>query len=365
MNSRAYCISLGAMMLGMLASCSNDINNSPSGDDVDVKNLKMQLPKTPDLVVWSGNSTLANTFGTTRTENAVGTRATQKYENDEVEINLSINDVHTLFNGETPKYDVSDLVSKLSIHVRCATDVHVVLPVPETIYCDQDDLYIFNEHGQQFGWEWKEGEEEDVRELTFDEVLDQEGEPTVIKIQTLYQGPYTAPPSPPVYSINTRSDIDWPTLMKNGGIIINVEGITQGVIDYCNRQNGDGLNFEFYNYYNRANMGNPGVYEAYTFGQLKADLDKSLVDFSYNYPEDNYYIPDFYINAFNDVDGVDEDNNPTTELFGQDCEVKPYNADSFYLPYQGEHFNGSSYNWIYTNKRIVGGSDPKQEPGKE
>lgn len=363
MNSRAYCISLGAMMLGMLASCSNDINNSPNGDDVDVKNLKMQLPKTPDLVVWSGNSTLANTFGTTRTENAVGTRATQKYENDEVEINLSINDVHTFFDGETPKYDVSDLVSKLSIHVRCATDVHVVLPVPETIYCDQDDLYIFNEHGQQFGWEWKEGEEEDVREIKIGT--------KVITIASKYgKGDlafslppiYKPKPQPPVYSINTRAGEE--RYYENGYIEFYISGVDQNVIDYCNSQNGDGLNFEFYNYYNRGNMGIPGAYEKYEFDDLKAELDNSLVEFSYS-TEDSFYIPDFYINAFNDVDGVDEDNNPTTSLFGRDCLVTPWEVDSFFLPYQGEHFNGSSYNLIYTNKRIVGGSDPKQEPGKE
>lgn len=200
---------------------------------------------------------------------------------DEVEINLSINAEKT----------VDDYIStKLSMHLRSATDIEVFIPVPEAYYCDRDDMNIVLKHDEY----WVYGE-------TL-EVADQ------------------------IVSLNVE--------FQNGGIRIWTDGMNQEILDYCIATYNDGLTFEVWNYFN----------ETVTREMLKPYLDQATVRFL----DKN---PSAYINAF--MYDYDEEGNPIYDRkFPLDCTVDIIDEqkNSFNDPQTGWHYNGSEFNEIYTQK---------------
>lgn len=216
--------------------------------------------------------------------------------NDEVEINLSINDVHT-------NYDVLDLVSKLSIHIRKGTDVKVRIPVPMEYVIAADDLAILQKHREDL---------------------------------IVNGGPESV-----TYNIN-GTQVSLFCQFDETGITVWTEGVTQELIDYLFEHNGDGLNFEIYNYFNKGNAeleygDDPTSYPALTKEELKYYLDQATVEFLDEYPQ-------YYINAFGwewNSGEHSEGKNPW------DCTVSPVNGPQI-GPKMSWHLNGTPYNYIYS-----------------
>lgn len=227
----------------------------------------------------------------------------------EVEVNLSILDKHEA-------YDIADLVTKLSIHVRAATDVKIVIPVPRANYCDVDDMYIFTEH---------------------------------------YEGVYGGSESEPAvntisYEIIPGHVVTLTVEFNQDNITVFTEGIDEEVFEYCQTYYGDGINFEVYNYFNNLRVdeeGNPvkdenGKFQSNGFDRsaLQNLLNQSTVQFLDNYP-------DYYINAFNMVDG---------EVNEGDCEVSIIKGQRnvFGDAHEDIHLNTGDKNRIYKNKEFDG-----------
>lgn len=305
-----------------------------------------------------------------------------KYANNEVEINLSLNDIHTI-SAAKAKYDVADLVSKLSIHVRYPHDVEVILPVPEALYCNQDDLYIINSHYVDGAY----GSDPDHGDHQFNgeqHVLSYPVAGKDVKLIITYVSGQE--------DKLTRPNSYFKDGIKLGGYIsVKTEGIDEDVINYCRENFGDGINFEIYNYYNRGNNYKTGKYSEISFKDLQYYfLSRSFVNFDWEtstIESKNY--PDFYINAFNKTrEGNPVYNDCYVWIWGDNHAIKnscpgtydfpdaqlqngtklTFNSylspdvptvekNYFYNPYQGEHFNGSPFNWIYTNKKVNGGVD--------
>lgn len=304
---KLYGFAIGAFTLSLLASCSNNTNvNEPDMPEEELP--AMQLAQAPDLVIWNSNEVFAGNAPQTK-----ATRATTKYQNDEVEVNLAIQDVHE-------KYDVADLVSHLSIHVRSNTDVEVVLPVPSTYYCDQDDLYIYNERNVD-NWELEVSE----NSLT----------------ATIGEG-------------ENAPEVTLTVAFNDGNITIKTSGITNDVLAAVTAEDGDivGINFDVYNYFNRGNQYSTGSYAEWTLQGLKNALDGSTIEFVLKESK-NQVLPDYYINAFT---GDKVTYNGTT--VDRDCTVKPVEdqIESFYAPSTGE--NG--FNQVYVNRTFPGILEPEQ-----
>ena len=210
---------------------------------------------------------------------------------DEVEVNLSVLDSHD--------YDIEDLVTKLSIHVRAATDVEVFIPVPARYYCEADDLNVL---------------------LTHDPELVRYGAESVAE-----------------YEIIPGHVVTLTVRFEENGIRIITDGIDQEIIDYCRETYGDGVNFEIWNYFNNEIEIEGLFYNAITREELQWYLNQSTVRFLDK-------EPGAYINAFNDTENG--------ELFEGDCTVKPVDSQigNYDEPYAGWHYNGSEYNQIYINK---------------
>lgn len=323
MKLKFYGSMLVAMMLGFMASCSSDVEQPGTVD----KNANLKLAAEPSIRVWSGNEFFTRD-GAGETEDATEEVPNVKYNQKEVEVNLAINDVH-LNDERAQKYDVADLCSKLSIHLRSAQDVKVTIPVPASIYCDQDDLLILNDH-------------------------------------SVYEyGGF------PAHSLEMEVGGNKVTLTikyNESNFVVSTDGMNEAVLAYCKANYGDGLNFEIYNYYNRANMhvidpetkeevGGPvdKTIAAWDTEKLKEELDKSTIEFL------NGTTPDYYINAFT--------GHTTLEVQGLqyiDCYVTPVNATTdFETPYYDYHFNGFDQNIIYEKK--VGSEDEgdDEEEGDE
>lgn len=197
--------------------------------------------------------------------------------NDEVEVNLELVDSHT-------QHGIADLTSKLSIHVRCATNVTIEIPISAKYTIDSDDLYIFNKHyiDESYG----------TSKIEYNIA----GQTVVLKV--------TAMPEK---------------------LIITTEGINEQVIEYCQEHYKDGINFEVWTYYQGGDR-----------DDLLSLLNGSTISFS---PKN----PKYYINAFgydwNELDKLD-DINP------DDCYVRP--SENYGEPNRTEHLNGTPYNDIYT-----------------
>ena len=282
--------------------------------------------------------------------NGNGNGSSNKYDINHVEINLALNDVHTLPNGSN-KYDIEDLVSKLSIHVRYPKDVEVVIPVPASIYCDQDDLYILNNHYQGnyvYGGEHQE----------FSIPV---GNGNTVTLTVEYVSPAN----------------DELTEKGEGYIRVWTTGINEGIIQYCRDNFGDGINFEVYNYYNRGNQYSVGNFVEISYDELQWKyLSRSFVNFDWQQSvgSSTKTYPVYFVNAFNSIAGnynpgdcyvwimgderanngnktyVNNGNifrqgvNAETVIWG---EGKYSEKSYFHNAYQGYHYNGSQYNWIH------------------
>ncbi|MCH5242320.1 MAG: hypothetical protein J1F67_07830 [Muribaculaceae bacterium] len=290
-----------------------------------------------------------------------------KNQQSEVEVNLSILDEHD-------KYDITDLVTKLSIHVRYPRDVEVILPVPANIYCDQDDLYILKDH------------------------YDTNGEPN-----WAYDGEYHNV----VYNINGQNvelhvefvapDNDDIITKKTGFIRVYTKGINEEVIAYLYKNFGDGINFEIFNYYNRGTKYTTGKYPEIKADELQGYLNHSMINFDWEELMKDRIYPAYYIMAFNELDKdaatgdgdinekdcyvwifgddrADHDNfyndnieyeysrDLTTNWFStEDSDFRDENERSFFHnAYKGTHYNSSKYNWIFTHKGVTGSADPEE-----
>ena len=375
MKLKFYGGALAALMLGFIAtSCSNELPDGPQA----ATPLSMKLAKAPEVSVWSGSQ---NLFGESSTRSEIEgeeSEGVSRYVSDEVEVNLAISDVHELEDG-TQKYDVDDLATKLSIHVRSGVDVVVTLPVPEEFYCDQDDLYIFNNHGGDLfanGGELENGRSEIEIVVGTKEKggsLPSTGGCACVdgECNCDYHGEEGNCGCDNADCPCTRgtrayefADDELTTTVKlaieftSEAIIISTEGITQGVIDWCYEKFGDGLNIEVYNYYNRSNMpvvdeeGNvtggeqTASYAAWSLSELKAALDGSTIEFVGREKQ----APDYYINAFTGKTVSHGD-----ELEYRDCYVRltEQQGSMFNDGYYDYHYNGFEYNLIYRNKDVV------------
>lgn len=244
--------------------------------------------------------------------------------NNEVEVNLSISDMHE-------KYGIEDLVSKLSIHVRYPHDVRVLIPVPTEILVPADDLAIVLSHqellesyGKESRASFKIGDNTVELEVSYtDKVIDCGGHET-----------------------------------DNTFIEVTTHGINTEVLKYTLQHYGDGINFEVYNYY-QWNVTDPYGFTSRrkpTSDEIAAlqtnFLNNSEVEFGYG----NWNIlpqnecPNYYINAFNN-------DRTTVEPLGtqvwNDCYVRPAKCTNYYVePFIGPHLNGSDWNAIYVRDDI-------------
>lgn len=232
---------------------------------------------------------------------------------NEVEVNLSINDSHT--EGGELKYRTADLWTKLSIHVRKGTDVEVVMPVPATFFCESDDFNILQKHQEGYFV----GNESDRHTATYNIV--NEDNPSQTWTVTL------------TVTLNLGQDY----------IKVTTDGITQNLIDYLMAKNGDGINFEVWNYFQTEytdENGNVIAREGVDRETLQGYLNRSTVEFL---DEE----PDYYINAFGSIGA-----NVRTP---GDCIVNilPAQAPDYNAPFETEHLNDSPYNWIYVRNGVT------------
>lgn len=212
----------------------------------------------------------------------------------EVEVNLSVNDEHYTLASD----GISDLVAKLSIHVRMAGDVQIVIPMTAEMYLSSDDLVVLNKH---------------------ENGLFEHGGPESV-----------------TYKVGGH-DVSLIFEYKDNCITVTTSGITEDVFNYCVENYGDGINFEVWMYMNE--------HVQVSKQEFKEQLDKATIEFI-----DNVY-PDYYINAFNDT--------KTGDKFDWDCMVDIIPGDDQkgqFDPYEtGDHLNGSSWNHIYRNKSFTDG----------
>lgn len=383
-----------ALLLGVATtSCTNEVAVAPNRTN---GQISMHVAKSPDVNVWSGSQTL---YGTTRTrgeEDGFDEEFTQsKYLNDEVEVNLSINDIHANADG-TQKYEVDDLITKLSMHVRSGVDVRVTLPVPKEYYCDQDDLYIFNNHGGDIfanGGTTKDGKssvEVKVGKKRRGGSLPSTGGCGCMTDKGCncdYHGPegncgcdnMECPCQKGIDNFSTRA-ATWTEDELTETVTLNIEfkdqcieiwteGLDQDIIDWCFEKFDDGLNFEVYNYYNRSNMpvvdenGNvtggkqTATYACWTLSELKEHLDGSYIEFL-NDGVMTWDLPDYYINAFTGKTISHDD-----QLEYRDCYVRlnEQQGDYYLYPYFNYAHNGFNMNLIYQNSELTfeeGEEDP-------
>lgn len=374
MNKKIYGIAMGAVALSFMASCSNDVNNevvNPEGGNLP----KVVLPQNPDLVISSNGTTL---YGTKAAEGE--TRATTKYEDDAVEVNLAIQDIHYRHNSNDLKYDFQDLVSHLTMHIRSGVDVEVTLPVPAMYYCDQDDLYIYTDRNEAA--EFLSYYQKATLKLQGEyQVLVQEPGKTD-RYETKYLG-NKEENTGVVVALNIEFAPAKDARVNgsdDGTITVWTSGVTEDVLAYCQWHYGDGLTFDAYNYYNRANAETTGAeaFETISIENLKNVLDGSTVLFGKGVNVENAYgtfepyapvegegvlkgtakdAPDYYINAFTGetitVDDTESDTEGATKEINRDCVVKvnaPQDAWFYTFPVLGD--NG--YNRVYVNTSVFG-----------
>lgn len=219
----------------------------------------------------------------------------------EVEVNLAINDYDPTASREE---GIADVVTKLSIHVRAATDVKVVIPIPAKYLCDADDLIILEKH---------------LEELTA------HGGATTENVVNYPVGKS---------NVELHSEIDF----EKGLITVWTVGINEEVIEYCISKNGDGINFEIWNYFNNSAFDD--------FANAKEELQEHLNKATIEFMDSSY--PDYYINAYNVTE--------SGEKFEWDCIVSIIDAqqEQFGDAKEDLHLNGSEFNKIYKNKDFDG-----------
>ena len=76
MNKKIYCLALGAVLGGMLVSCTNELNEP---NNVPNQPGLLKVIKDPKVIAWSGDQVLSNTFNGTRTYATRGAEETFEY----------------------------------------------------------------------------------------------------------------------------------------------------------------------------------------------------------------------------------------------------------------------------------------------
>ena len=248
--------------------------------------------------------------------------------NNEVEVNLSVQDVHD-------NYSVEDLITKLSIHVRHAGDVKVRIPVPVETLVPADDLAIVLSHPELM---YQYGKDNHAEFLIGNNLVE--------------------------LSVDFTEAMDCAGNGYGYYIEVTTKGINKDVIAYCQKNYGDGVNFEVWNYFQwNTEDANGEMHRrqptAEEINTLKIDwLDDSTIEFGYDNGAWNAYInmrdyPYYFINAFNN----DRDReNAIGNVNVMDCYVHIIGnqGGSFENLYEGSHLNGSDRNVIYIRDDIFG-----------
>ena len=226
-----FVLGLGALAF---AACSNDDDPVEKQDETVVVNLAKQA----DYTIYSGETTLKTSFGATRANMPTG--ETYTIDTDQAEVNLSVNAPRE--NTENP-YDY--VATKLSIHLRYATDAEVFIPVSKDLYCDADDMAIVKNHAE---------------------------------------GNYVYNTDPHTVTMNIGGkDVTLTVAYEDEGIRVTTSGMDADVLAYTEENYNDGLTFEVWNYYN-ADADRD---------EIKALADESEVTLE--------ATPGFYINGFNEL----------------------------------------------------------------
>lgn len=297
-------------MGGVNTACtSEETVTLPAESTTETENV-INLAKTPDFLVYSGDVVLENTLGKSAiTRAASDGKPDATVVTDQVEINLSIND----------KKEEGDYISShLSIHARANSDLKIWLPISADFYCQADDMYIARERvGEAYGSVASEG--------------------TVDGDVTL---PGAIEDDEPWFRHNLTTELGGNEVWIQVDYYVNrievhINGMNEDVLKYCHETyDNDGLTFEIWNYYN----------EEKTREAVKAELDKSTVAFAH---AERVMA---YINAFNELD-----KDPETGIGHRnewDCKVALHeDVKQFFNDRKaGYNWNNSQYNVIYFNK---------------
>lgn len=255
--------------------------------------------------------------------------------NDEVEVNLAINDVHLDKNGER-KYESSDLWTKLSIHVRKGTNVEIHIPVSQAYVVESDDFAIVQKHLETLA-----SYSEDDK--TGSQIIND-------NIHSMN------------YEINGKT-VTLTVTFAPEAIIVTTSGIDQDLIDYLMEQNGDGINFEVWLYFQTEtwqyveNVDDNGVItgsqsttakEGVSREDLRNKLNGSSIEF-------NGPAPKYYINAWGCVeDHYQADENHQCVRNEYHCTVAPPSGYTLtHTDSYTTHLNGTPFNKIYSNSTEV------------
>lgn len=241
-------ILLSAMGLTVSSCSSDDGATDPQGGATTIT-----LAKKADVAICSGDQTLYSTLANKAVANAMLDGAevkTTQVDTGRVEVNLSV-------NTELARWDY--IATKLSIHVRYATNVKVFIPVTAEYYCSDDNVAaVVAAHGS----EKAEG----------------------------------------AYSVKNGTSVDYTAgghkitlnvTYADDGIYVETSGIDAETLKYFSETYGDGITFELWNYYKNSFTVDNNTTKI-TRESLKTFLDKSTVKFE---NADPYK----YVNAFNGI----------------------------------------------------------------
>lgn len=280
-------------------SCGDAASNEPEEDNCEFCGHPTHEPGNcpdPDCTAEECHPTTPPTEGDDNNEPA---KPTVPDGISEVEVNLAINDYDS-----SRENGVETLMSKLSIHVRAATDVKIRIPIPASAVCAADDLVILEKH---------------------EELISIHGGPTTL-----------------TYNVGGK-DVTLTYEVTESEIIVTTDGIDQDVIDYCVAQHADGINFEIWTYFNDQFFGE--ISDAEKKAQLKEILDGATIEFLDE-------TPHYYINAFTDHQGenLETDENPG---WIWDCQVNIVESQSgAYTRGTGHHLNHSPYNKMWRHSKV-------------
>ena len=345
-NKTIYGLALCALGGGMLASCSNDTiidepTNQPSQSE---EAIYMSLLHAPEAYVWSGKEVLGGATRALATRDGEDTEETEtkdltsEYHSDEVEINLSVNDIHIV--NEKQKYENADLWTKLSIHVRKATNVTITLPIAEKYVVESDDFAIFQRHLNS------------TNESMGATTGDRAPVPHIAENETRHSFAYSIP------EIGT-AELD--VTFHENYIEIKLSGITTEMINYLESKNGDGINFEIWNYFQTDKKGSGTVIVddlQYSSDLTREKLwnilngyDKDSTGTTVSFTDD---APLYYINSFGFkwMATAGLHGQHTEDINPWDCWVAPV-SDFNQYDYFCYHLNGSPWNVIWINNRIT------------
>lgn len=294
-----------------------------------------EIPETPDTPTDpdngddegddNGDDNVDETPSTPETPNTPTTpnnpNATNRHGN-EVEVNYAILDSHS-------QYSVADLVTKLSIHVRKATDVVINIPIPSKYLVESDDLYIFDEHYN--------GVYGGATNLL-------ENQSTSVSY-TIYNSDHSVAGVVTLYVDFMGGDSSLGAAFSQGYIRVRTEGIDRNVIDACWNTNQDGINFEVYNYFQTENVvWNDGdEFATVTPTDInRQDLFNAMNNAQISFTSN----PDYYINAFGFNDNKDNKHR-------WHATVTPAASEGYSKRFSmTDHLNGTPYNDIWVSNSV-------------